>query len=100
MCVVKYKFLNLMQCMVYLFSIVYMIGLAHFDLQLEQGLSQFNIKLVVFVYKVLQILGIELSSFFSHLFQRSLISYHNININVIRPNLNPCSSPEVPSLPH
>ena len=86
--------------MVYLFSIVHIIGLAHFDLQSEQGLFQFDIKLDVSVYKVAQILGIELSSLFSNLLQMSLISYHNINVNVIRLNHNPCSFSEVSSLPH
>ena len=70
-----------------LFLILYKIILAHSDLQLEQGLFQFDIKLVVSVYKVVQTLGMGLSSFFSHLFQMSLISYHNININMTRPNL-------------
>ena len=43
--------------MVLLFSTVYRIALAHFDLQWKQGLSQFDIKLVGFACKVEQILG-------------------------------------------
>ena len=92
--VVKCKSLNSMQCRVYLFSIMYKTVINHLDLKLEQGLFQFDTKLVVSVYKDEQILEIELSGFFVHLCQMLPISYHNININVIRPNHNSDSAPE------
>ena len=97
---VKYKFLNSMQCMVYLFSIVYKIWLAYFDLQSEQGLFQFDTKSAVSVCKVVQILETEMSSFYFHLFQMSLISYYDIDTNVTRPNHSLCSFSKVLSLPH
>ena len=92
--VAKCESLNSTQCRLYLFSVVYKTGLGHFDLKLEQGLFQFDINLVVSVYKAEQILGIEPSSFFVHLCQMLPITYHYININVIKPNHNSDSVPE------
>ena len=52
------------------------------------------------MYKAEQILGIELSSIFVHLCQMLPISYHNININMIKTNHNSDSVPEVLFLLH
>ena len=98
--VMKCRFLNLMQYMVFLFSAVYMIELAHYYPKLEQESFQFDTVLTVFVCKVTQIQGIEPLRFSSHPFQMSLISYYNIDINMTKPNHYPYSLSEALSLPH
>ena len=78
----KCMFQNLKQYKVYQFSNVYNIEPAHSSLLLELELFQFDTILAAVVYKVVQILGIELPNFYPHQCQKLLISCHNINITV------------------
>ena len=64
----KYKFLNLMQYTVYLFSVVSMIEPVHSYSKQEPVLFQFDTVLIAFGYKVGQIEEIVLLNSSSHLF--------------------------------
>ena len=72
--------MNLEQYKVFQFSNVCKTGHIYSGLLSELELFQFDTILVV-AYRVGKILGIELSDFYLHQCQMSLISYHSININ-------------------
>ena len=78
----KCMFQNLKLYKVCQFSNLYKIEFVYSGLLLELELFQFDTILFVVVYRVEQILEIELSNFYPHQCQKLLTSCHNINITI------------------